>query len=160
MPAVIRPTIPADQFPLLALAKETGVFKPIELDALEEVLNDYHATNHAHGHRSVTFEDGGEVLGFAYYAPASMTDHTWYLYWIAVTKRTQARGIGGKLLTFAEDDIRQRRGRILLIETSSTPHYELTRRFYLKQQYEQAAVIPDYYADGDSMVVFRKRLKD
>ncbi|HWB10416.1 MAG TPA: GNAT family N-acetyltransferase [Pirellulales bacterium] len=159
MSPVIRPTIPADQFPLLALAKETGVFKPIELDALEEVLNDYHATNHAHGHRSVTYEDGGEVLGFAYYAPAAMTDHTWYLYWIAVTKRTQARGIGGKLLKFAEDDIRQRQGRILLIETSSTPHYELTRRFYLKQEYEQVAIVPDYYADGDSMVVFRKRLK-
>lgn len=159
MPPIIRPTIPADQFPLLTLARETGVFKPIELDALEEVLNDYHATNHAHGHRSITYEDAGDVLGFAYYAPAAMTDHTWYLYWIAVTKRTQAKGIGGKLLTFAEDDIRQRQGRILLIETSSTPHYELTRRFYLKQHYEEAAVVPDYYADGDSMVVYRKRLK-
>jgi ribosomal protein S18 acetylase RimI-like enzyme len=89
-----------------------------------------------------------------------MTDHTWYLYWIAVTKRTQARGIGGTLLKFAEDDIRQRHGRILLIETSSLAHYELTRRFYLKQQYQEVAVLPDYYADGDNMVVYRKRLKD
>ncbi|HVX13147.1 MAG TPA: GNAT family N-acetyltransferase [Pirellulales bacterium] len=155
---MIRPTIPADQFPLLTLARETEVFKPLEIDALEEVLNDYHATNHAHGHRSVTYEDAGEVLGFAYYAPAAMTDHTWYLYWIAVTKRTQARGIGGALLKFAEDDIRQRHGRILLIETSSLSHYELTRRFYIKQQYDEVAIVPDYYADGDSMVVYRKRL--
>jgi ribosomal protein S18 acetylase RimI-like enzyme len=143
---------------LLTLARETGVFKPIEIDALEEVLNDYHATNHAHGHRSVTYEDANEVIGFAYYAPASMTDHTWYLYWIAVTKRTQARGIGGALLKFAEDDIRQRHGRILLIETSSLSHYDLTRRFYIKQQYDEVAIVPDYYADGDSMVVYRKRL--
>lgn len=153
---MIRPTIPADQFPLLALARETGVFKPIEIDALEEVLNDYHATNHAHGHRSVTYEDAGEVLGFAYYAPAAMTDRSWYLYWIAVTKRTQAKGIGGTLLKFAEDDIRQRHGRVLFIETSSLPHYELTRRFYIKNQYEAAATVPDYYAEGDHMIVYRK----
>ncbi|HET6883892.1 MAG TPA: GNAT family N-acetyltransferase [Pirellulales bacterium] len=156
---MIRPTIPADQFPLLALARETGVFKPIEIDALEEVLNDYHTTNHAHGHRSITFDNSGDVLGFAYYAPAAMTDHTWYLYWIAVSKRTQARGIGGELLEFAEDDIRQRQGRMLLIETSSLPHYELTRKFYVKKQYQEAAILPDYYADGDNMVVYRKRLR-
>lgn len=153
---MIRPTIPADQFPLLTLARETDVFKPIEIDALEEVLNDYHATNHAHGHRSVTYEDSGEAIGFAYYAPAAMTDRAWYLYWIAVTKRTQAKGIGGALLKFAEDDIRGRHGRVLFIETSSLPHYDLTRRFYLKHDYEQVAVVPDYYAQGDGMVVYRK----
>lgn len=155
---MIRPTIPSDQYALIDLARQTGVFKPLEIDALEEVLNDYHTTNHAHGHRSITFEDAEQIVGFAYYAPAAMTDHAWYLYWIAVSKQTQARGIGGSLLRFIEDDIRQRHGRILLIETSSLPHYDLTRRFYLKHQYDQVAVLPDYYADGDDMVVFRKRM--
>ena len=74
------------------------MFKPLEITALGEVLDDYHATNHAQGHRAITFEQAGEILGFAYYAPAAMTDRSWYLYWIAVTKQTQARGIGGKLL--------------------------------------------------------------
>jgi ribosomal protein S18 acetylase RimI-like enzyme len=98
------------------------------------------------------------VLGFAYYAPAAMTDRTWYLYWIAVTKQTQARGIGGKLLKYVESDIHTKNGRILLIETSSLPHYDLTRKFYVKHHYDQAAVIADFYADGDSLVVFSKRL--
>ena len=154
---MIRPTLPSDHHALLSLARDTGVFKPLEIEALEEVLLDFHATNHAHGHRSVTFEQGGDILGFAYYAPAAMTDRTWYLYWIAVTKQTQARGIGGELLKFAEDEIRRHNGRILLIETSSLGHYALTRKFYLKHHYEQVAAVPDYYADGDDMVVFRKR---
>ena len=154
---MIRPTLPSDHHALLTLARDTGVFKPLEIEALEEVLLDFHATNHAHGHRSVTFEQGSEILGFAYYAPAAMTDRTWYLYWIAVTKQTQARGIGGELLKFAEDEIRRHNGRILLIETSSLEHYALTRKFYLKHHYEQVAAVPDYYADGDDMVVFRKR---
>ena len=108
---MIRPTIPVDHYALIELAQQTGVFKPLEIDALEEVLNDYHATNHAHGHRSITYEDGDQAVGFAYYAPAAMTDHAWYLYWIAVSKQTQARGIGGSLLRFIEDDIRHRHGR-------------------------------------------------
>lgn len=156
--SVIRKTEPSDTQPLLALATQTGVFKPHEIQALDEVLADYHATNHGLGHHSVTFEEQGQILGFAYYAPAAMTDRTWYLYWIAVMKSTQARGIGGKLLAFAENDIREKDGRILLIETSSLPHYELTRKFYVKHHYDQAAVIADFYADGDSMVVFSKRL--
>jgi ribosomal protein S18 acetylase RimI-like enzyme len=155
---VIRPTIPADQYALVELARETGVFKPHEIQALDEVLIDYHESNHAHGHRSVTFEEAGKILGFAYFAPAAMTDRCWYLYWIAVTKQTQAKGIGGQLLKFTEDEIRKRQGRQLLIETSSLPHYELTRKFYLKHQYEQAAIVPDYYAEGDHMVVYRKKL--
>ena len=155
---MIRPTLPSDHHALLALARNTGVFKPLEIEALEEVLLDYHATNHAHGHRSLTFEQADEILGFAYFAPAAMTDRTWYLYWIAVSKQTQARGIGGQLLKFVEEEIRHHQGRMLLIETSSLEHYDLTRRFYLKHDYEQHALLKDFYAAGESMVVFRKEL--
>ena len=87
-----------------------------------------------------------------------MTDRTWYLYWIAVTRNTQAKGVGSTLLRHAEEDIRQRNGRVLFIETSSLPHYELTRKFYLKHGYAITGVLKDYYSDGDDMVVFRKRL--
>jgi ribosomal protein S18 acetylase RimI-like enzyme len=155
---MIRPTVPADTPALVSLADQTGVFKPLEIEALREVLDDYHETMKGEGHISVTYEKDGQPIGFAYYAPAAMTDRTWYLYWIAVSKNTQARGVGGYLLRHAEQDIRKAGGRLLLIETSSLPHYELTRKFYLKHAYEQAAVLRDFYADGDDMVVFRKHL--
>jgi ribosomal protein S18 acetylase RimI-like enzyme len=157
---MIRPTTPADTSALLELTHETGVFKPHEVEALNEVLSDYHADNHAYGHVAVTEERDGKIIGYAYYAPAAMTDQTWYLYWIAVSRKTQAKGIGGELLRYAEKDIRKRGGRILFIETSSLPHYELTRKFYLKNHYEITGVLRDYYADGDDMVVFRKRLAE
>src|SRR5579884_135368 len=157
---MIRPTTSAETPALLDLARTTGVFKPHEIDALQEVLDDYHAGNIAEGHRSISFEKDGRVIGFAYYAPAAMTDRTWYLYWIAVTKQTQAKGIGSTLLRHAENDIRKRNGRVLFIETSSLPHYEPTRRFYLKHGYEMTGQLRDYYADGDDMVVFRKRMSE
>lgn len=155
----MRPTLPADTPELVRMTAETGVFKPPEIQALQEVLDDYHEVNREHGHISVTAERDGQIVGFVYYAPAAMTDRTWYLYWIAVTKRIQARGIGAAMLRHAEDDIRGLRGRLLLLETSSLPHYELTRKFYSKHNYAEVVRIPDYYAAGDSMVVFGKRFE-
>jgi ribosomal protein S18 acetylase RimI-like enzyme len=156
---MIRPTVPEDTPVLLELTEGTGVFKPHEIEALREVLDDYHASNRELGHRAATYERDGTVVGFAYWAPAAMTDRTWYLYWIAVRKVGHGRGTGSTLLAHVEDDIRSAKGRILLIETSSLPHYEPTRRFYLKHGYEREAVLRDFYADGDDLVVFRKRLQ-
>lgn len=156
--AVIRPTLPADTPALVALAEATGFFKAIEIVALREVLDDYHATCREAGHRCVTLEQNGRPLGFAYYAPAAMTDRTWYLYWIAVEKGQQGAGHGSRLLRHAEEEIRQANGRHLLIETGSVPMYEPTRQFYLRNSYVPVAVVPDYYAVGDSMVVFRRVL--
>jgi ribosomal protein S18 acetylase RimI-like enzyme len=153
---MIRPTVPGDTKALVKLTRETNVFKPHEIIALGEVLEDYHSTMHAHGHRAATFEKNGEILGFAYFAPAAMTDRTWYLWWIAVTKQTQARGIGTQLLHYSEQEIRKAGGRLYFIETSSLPQYEMTRKFYLKHSYEKHAVLRDYYSDGDDMVIFRK----
>jgi len=154
---MIRPTVPADTPILLRIAEETAVFKPQEIVALREVLEDFHSENE--DHFCITYEKGAQILGFAYFAPAAMTDRSWHLYWIAVSKQAQAKGIGGELLHRVEDTVRQKNGRQLLIETSSLSHYEPTRRFYLKHGYEKAGLQPDYYADGDDMVIFRKRFK-
>jgi ribosomal protein S18 acetylase RimI-like enzyme len=156
----LRPTTTADTEPLIEITAATGLFKPIEVQALREVLDDYFAVNQRQGHVSVTCETDGQVLGFAYYAPAAMTDHTWYLYWIAVRKDQQAHGIGSRLLAHVEHDIAtHHQGRVLFVETGSLPHYELTRKFYRKNGYEQHALLKDFYAAGDSMVVFRKALE-
>jgi len=143
---------------LVPLAEQTGVFKPLEIQALREVLDDYYAANRAGGHRCVTLEDEGRVLGFAYYAPEAMTDRSWSLWWIAVLPGQQGRGLGRELLRYVEEDARATGARVLFIDTSSLPHYEPTRRFYLKHGYEITGVLSDFYADGDDKVIFRKRL--
>ncbi|MBA4065939.1 MAG: N-acetyltransferase [Isosphaera sp.] len=155
---MLRPVTPADTDALVALAAGTGFFRPAETDALREVLDDYHAANADLGHRAFAWPDGGGPAGFVYHAPAAMTDRTWYVYWIAVEKGRQGRGLGAQLLAFAEQDARAQGGRLVLIETSTTPLYDPTRRFYLKNGYSLAAIIPDFYADGDGMAVFSKRV--
>jgi ribosomal protein S18 acetylase RimI-like enzyme len=34
----------------------------------------------------------------------------------------------------------------------------MTRQFYRKHGYEQHAILKDYYAENDSMIIFRKAL--
>ncbi len=155
---MIRPTISADTPQLLAITAGTGLFTPSEVATLDEVLTEYHDESAALGHRCFTYEQAGAVIGFTYFAPAPMTDRTWDLWWIVVSKQIQARGIGGELLRFAENGARAENGRLMMVPTSSLESYELTRRFYVKNGYEVAGILKDYYADGHDMYLFRKRL--
>lgn len=155
---MLRPTTPADTPALLALTAGTGVFKPHEVDTLAEVLDDFHREGAEYGHVCLTLEDGGAAVGFVYFTPVAMTDRTWELWWIVVGKDRQGRGTGRWLLDRAEQYVMRLGGRLLLIETSSTPHYDPTRRFYQKNGYTLAAQIPDFYCDGDDKCIFQKRL--
>lgn len=155
--ATIRPTIVEDVTTLVELTRATGFFRPLEVDTLKLVFDDYFAGEQEQGHRCVTLAEGNQLLGFAYYAPTPMTIGTWHLYWIVVKKTDQARGLGTQLLHHVEDAIRAADGRVLFIETSGLPHYDPTRRFYLKNGYEQTAVLREFYARGDDMVVFCKK---
>ena len=103
---MLRPTTPADTPALVALAAATGVFKPIEIDALHEVLDDYHAANHGYGHQSLTWDEGGAAAGFVYFAPTAMTDRTWEVWWIAVAPGRQGTGVGGRMMAFVERAVR------------------------------------------------------
>jgi ribosomal protein S18 acetylase RimI-like enzyme len=156
---MLRPTTPEDTPALLAMAEETGVFQPHEVEGFGEVLDDYHDGEQYNGHLARTWVEDGAVAGFVYYAPADLTDGgTWDLWWIIVAKARQGRGLGTRLLELVEQDVRHEGARQLLIETSSLPHYDPTQRFYLKHGYRVAARIPDYYAEGDDLVIFSKRI--
>jgi ribosomal protein S18 acetylase RimI-like enzyme len=154
---MLRPITPADTDAIVTLTARTGYFKPVEIETLREVLHDYHEKERENGHRAFAWDDG-HILGYVYHAPEEMTDRTWHLWWIAVDSTVQGRGLGSKLLAFVEQDIRDHHGRLLLVETATLPEYEPTRRFYLKHGYTLTATIADFYADGDGMAIFAKRL--
>ncbi|HKA06481.1 MAG TPA: GNAT family N-acetyltransferase [Gemmataceae bacterium] len=157
---MIRSTTLEETDELVAIASGTGVFKPIEIEALRGVLDDYHTGNTSPSHKAITYESDGRPIGFAYYAPTEMTDRAWHLFWIFVDRGTQSKGLGARIIRHIEDEIRATGGRVLIVETSSLPNYEPTRRFYLKLGYRHVATIPDLYADGDDMIVFWKRLSE
>jgi ribosomal protein S18 acetylase RimI-like enzyme len=159
---ILRSMIPEDQPTLVELARDTGAFKPHEVETLAGLIEWYFAEAHAEeGHLSFVGLVDDRIVGFVYYAPEdpTMTDRTWTLYWIAVSVVEQGQGLGRRLMNFVEDDLKQRGARLLLIETSSTPQYESTRIFYQRLGYAEVACVPDFYAEGDGKVFFSRKLR-
>ena len=70
----------------------------------------------------------------------------------------QGRGVGTALVRAVEQKLLDRGARLLVVETSSRPDYEGTRRFYARSGYMEAARVRDFYAPADDRIVLTTRL--
>ena len=145
--------------PIVQLARDAQVFDGEEIAAVEELVGDYVAKGDASYYRFLSCRKDGRVLGFTCYCRRSLTRSTFDLCWICSAPDAQHQGVGGALLRQTEQAIRLQGGRLLLVETSSRPEYEPARRFYESHGYRREAVIADFYAEGDSLVLYSKRLE-
>lgn len=100
----------------------------------------------------------GRALAFAYCASERMTDGTHNLLAIAVASDHQRSGVGGALLRQLESSLRRTDARLLLVETSTDPDQDGARAFYARQGFTEEARIRDFYALGQTKVVFWKKL--
>ena len=105
-----------------------------------------------------SFAPDGQLVGYVCYGSTPGTDRTYDIYWIAVHPDFQGSGGGSQLLDEVERRLRQREARLLVVETSSRDDYAPTRRFYAAHGYTAVATIADFYAPGDSRVIYTKRL--
>jgi ribosomal protein S18 acetylase RimI-like enzyme len=105
-------------------------------------------------------DDQDLVIGYLCCGPTPMTEGTFDLYWIAVDPNFQEKGAGSRLLSFLEEVVKAKGGRLILADTSTVPQYEKTQRFYLKNGFEEVARVPDYYHPGNDRVTFCKKLDD
>ncbi|MET3807628.1 ribosomal protein S18 acetylase RimI-like enzyme [Nakamurella sp. UYEF19] len=158
---MIRPATESDIPAITELAFTSGLFPETEVDTVQALMAEYFARTRDGGHACLLDDgDGGEEkpVGVAYYQPVPATDRTWTLLMIAVRMDRQGQGRGGALLRQVEAELGGRGQRLLLVETSGIPDFELTRTFYVKSGYTEQARVPDYYEDGDDMVLFHKNL--
>lgn len=154
----IRPAVQKDRDRIEAILLATGRFTDEEVRCAMELVDEWLARPEK-GDYLVQVIDGGEaVAGYVCYGPTPLTDGVYDLYWIAVDPRYQGRGFGQVLLRFVEDAVREREGRMLLIETSSKDSYGPTLRFYERAGYDEISRIKDFYRIEDDKVVFCKRL--
>lgn len=98
------------------------------------------------------------VQGYVCFGATPLANGVFDLYWIAVDPKQQRLGYGQLLLRFVENEVRRRRGRMLLIETSSKESYAPTIRFYQRSGYDEISRIKDFYRIEDDKVVFCKKL--
>jgi ribosomal protein S18 acetylase RimI-like enzyme len=157
----IRPLAARDRARILEIVTATGNFTPVEIEIAMEVVDEALADPAfpRGDYRAYVAEDeGGRVAGYECHGPTPLTEGTYDLYWIAVDPAYQGGGFGRALLAFAEADVRDTAGRLLLIETSSQESYGATIRFYEKSGYPLVARIKGFYRPGDDKLIFAKEL--
>ena len=148
----------ADGSQICNIAARAGVFSQEEVECVSELWEEYLTLGPERGgYHFIVYRDGDQVLGFACYGPRHLTDGVFDLYWIAVAPNIRCNGVGRALLTASENVARQMGGRMLIAETSGTPHYESTHKFYFRMGYENEAFIKDFYTIGDDLMIFIKR---
>ena len=156
---MIRPITRGDSAAVTDLSVASGLFPADEAEVLDKMIADYFAGNVDEGHACLIDEED-EPLGVAYYQPKSAADRVWDLTLIAVRSDRQGQGRGAALMQHVEDTLRADDQRLLLVETSGVPDFELTRKFYEKLGYQKEARVRDFYAAGDDMIIFRKDLDE
>ncbi|MGB3619564.1 MAG: GNAT family N-acetyltransferase [Catalinimonas sp.] len=125
---------------------------------LEEMIHDY-LHNPLSQDLWFTCDGDDQPDGIAFCQAEKFTEGTFNLRAIAVRPDARGAGVGSRMVTFIEEELRARGGRLLIVETSGTDDFASTRRFYQKLGYRQAATLADFWADGDDKVIFRKKLR-
>ncbi len=155
----VRRTERQDLETIRSIVIATEVFSEEEVAIAVELLEIFLNDPLQKDYEIFSYVDGeGAVLGYICIGPTPATVATYDLYWIAVDPRTHSKGIGTVLLNFVEDMLRQKGGRLLIAETSSTSKYDNTREFYERKKFQKLAHIKEYYKPNDDLVIYGKYL--
>lgn len=152
-PITIRPTTSSDSEAIAGVADSTSLFPGDMLGAMiagyfDKTLEDIW----------LTAEQNGRPVGFCFCEPERFTNGSWNLRAIGVQPEHQSTGIGAVLMRHLEDTLRQKGGRILIVETTSAPDQARTCGFYLANGYVEEARLREFWDVGIDKIVFWKHL--
>ena len=151
--------IKQDRSNLIKLAINTGLWEPEDAETLLGSSLDSFFDGSMPENQSVkVFEYSGQIVGWAYYAESFHAPGVWDVWWIGIDPKFQSKGLGRSFLSQIESDIESRSGRLIIIETSSTPPLEKARSFYPALGYRRCGEVPDFYGVNDNKIIFAKKL--
>jgi ribosomal protein S18 acetylase RimI-like enzyme len=151
---VVRNVVKEDLEYLRRVVDSSGLF-PSEY--LEGMMTDYFE-NEVTEDIWLTTEHEGKPSAIAYCAPEKFTEGTCNLLAIGVLKELQGKGIGQEMMGYIEQLLKARSYRVLIVETSGSAEFELTRKFYLNLGYTLEATIRDFWQEGEDKLIFWKKL--
>jgi len=139
-----------------SILKKVDSFSEDEINVAMELVNVAASDPEQTDFNVFVYTHKGNVLGYHCTGKRPLTDAVYDLYWIVTDPDYSNRGIGKLLIEHAENFVLQKKGRWLLIETSSKKDYESARNFYLRNRYSIVSEIKDFYARGDKLITFGK----
>jgi GNAT superfamily N-acetyltransferase len=147
---------PADGAAIARITRAVRVFNPEEVACVQELWDEYTQRGEASGYHFLVAREDNHVFGYACFGPRALAENVYDFYWLATDPDAQHRGVGRALMQQVEAHVAAQNGRLLLIETSATPPYQAARRLYESCGYRYQAVIHDFYAPGDDLLVYGK----
>ena len=142
----------------LKIAEATNAFTFNKLDVLEDVLVEW-SLHPGRDYILLTEWIDGDIAGFLIYGPTPMTRFAYDLYWIAVAPGHQKKGLGGRLEEkMCSALLEQSDSAVIRVETAGRDDYLGQRYFYLARHYGECGRIPDFYSEGDDLVLYCKKL--
>lgn len=149
---------PSDAERVRKLTAGVQVFSDAEVHMAGELVEERAAKGESCGYHFLFAEAGDDLLGYTCFGPIPCTAASFDLYWIVVGGHRLRRGVGTKLLLRSERLMQTMGARKIYAETSSLDRYGPARSFYQAGGYLPVTVLPDFYAPGDSKIIFVKDL--
>nr|WP_240896048.1 GNAT family N-acetyltransferase [Kineococcus siccus] len=151
----MRTVTPADTPQVVDLVVAAGMFSREEAGFLHEAL-----LPDGDGGTCLVedADDGAGLASVLFYRPEEGSERAFDLTMIAVRPDLQGGGRGAALVRHLEQDLRERGQRLVVVRTSGTPQYDRSRAFYRGLGYAEHTRVPDYWTDGDDLVLFTRRL--
>lgn len=150
---------PADAVAIEKLVSETGFFTTEEVAIARELVDERLEKGAASGYEFLLADLDGSLVGYSCYGHIAGADHSYDLYWIAVSPQQQRSGIGRKILAETEAVIARSTNARIYIETSGKPQYQPTQAFYEKNGYVLEARLVDFYRVDDDKLIYVKAIK-
>jgi GNAT superfamily N-acetyltransferase len=144
---------------IMEMTRRAAVFNEKEVDTVTELLEGYEEGPEISGYYFLSCRETGKIIGYACWGPRDLSGNGYDLYWICADPLVHSKGVGRALMSAVEEEIRQRNGVWLVIETSDTDHYAPARRLYERCGYTLAMLLADFYKDGDGLCTYTKRLR-
>lgn len=98
-------------------------------------------------------QQGKRVLGFIWFRLEGTFHHSGYVRWIAVSPHARTRGVGRRLMRYAEERILRRGPNVFLLVSAFNRG---AQAFYKRLGYREVGVIPDYLVSGITERLYRK----
>jgi GNAT superfamily N-acetyltransferase len=150
---------PSDLAAIARIVSSSGFFSAAEINLAMELANETLTDCDASSYQFLFAEEKDMVWGYTCFGLIPATAGSYDLYWIAVDEHLRARGLGRQLMKKSEDIILSLGGKHIYVETSSRRQYQTTHHFYERCGYMQEAFLKDFYAEGDSKIIYSKTFK-
>ncbi len=156
----IRPIEERDRGAIRALIAETGAFEPREVEDAMELVDAALARPGDDEYRPLVLEEeGGTVAAYACFGKDPMTKATYDIHWLAVRADRMGQGYGRRIVAFVAEEVKRLGGRLLVFETSSHESGGGTRELCLETGFSLAARLPDFFDEGDDLLIYIKAVR-